>query len=51
MRERVAAGKLRLHAWWFDIARAEVLAYEEEVRRFIPIDEGEAERLLARLGG
>ena len=47
--ERVAAGKLRLHAWWFDIAAAEVLAFEKSLDRFVVIDEVEAERLLKRL--
>ena len=50
IRERVAAGKLRLHAWWFDIAQAEVQNYDERQKRFVVIDEAEAERILARLG-
>lgn len=37
VRERVEAGRLRLHAWWFDIANAEVLAWHEPVGRFEPI--------------
>jgi len=51
VRERLAAGRLRLHGWWFDIAQAEVLAYEAESQRFVVIDEAEADRLLARLDG
>jgi len=51
VRERLEARRLRLHGWWFDIAQAEVLAYEEESERFVVIDEAEAERLLARLDG
>ena len=50
VRDRLAAGRLALHAWWFDIARAEVSAYEEALERFVVIDEEEAERILARLG-
>ena len=42
VRERLAAGRLALHAWWFDIARAEVSAYAEALGRFMPIDGGEA---------
>lgn len=42
-------GKLRVHAWWFDIARAEVLAYEERAGKFVVIDEEEARLLIARL--
>lgn len=49
VRERLQAGRLRLHAWWFDIAEAEVLCYDERVRRFIVIDEAEAERIIGRL--
>lgn len=41
--------KLDVHGWWFDLAKAEVYAYEEEQGRFVLIDEPEAERLLARL--
>ena len=38
VRAAIESGRLRLHGWWFDIARAEVLAYELEENRFIPID-------------
>jgi carbonic anhydrase len=36
---RIAAGKLRLHAWWFDIAHADVLAWHTGRRRFEAIEE------------
>jgi len=49
VRERMEAGTLRLHAWWFDIAQADVHAYEPEQGRFVLMDESEAERILARL--
>jgi carbonic anhydrase len=49
IRDRVRAGNLRLNAWWFDIAQAEVLAYEESAGRFVVIDEAEGARLLERL--
>lgn len=49
IRDRVRDGNLRLNAWWFDIAQAEVLAYEEGAGRFVVIDEAEGERLLGRL--
>ena len=49
IRERVEAGRLRLHAWWFDIGAAEVQAHEEAQGRFVTIDEAEAKRLLERL--
>ena len=51
VRERLDARRIRLHAWWFDIAQAEVLAYDESARRFVVIDEAEADRILARLKG
>lgn len=34
---RVAEGRIRLHAWWFDLGRAEVLHYVDANRRFQPI--------------
>jgi len=37
---------LRLHAFWFDIASAEVLAYDPDQHRYVPLDEEQAERLL-----
>ncbi|MBI2384703.1 MAG: carbonic anhydrase [Elusimicrobia bacterium] len=48
VREALAAGRLRLHAWWFDLAGADVHAWEPELGRFTLIDEKEAERILAR---
>lgn len=37
VRERLAAGTLGLHAWWFDLHMAEVLAYDDAVGRYVPI--------------
>jgi carbonic anhydrase len=50
VRERLEAGKLRLHGWWFDIGHAQVHVYRPELERFVPIDETEGERMLAELG-
>ena len=50
VREAEAAGSLRLHAWWFDIRRAEVLDYDSDSAAFVPLDAARVERLLARLG-
>lgn len=36
---RIAAGALKLHAWWFDIAHADVLAWHVARHRFEPIEE------------
>jgi carbonic anhydrase len=49
VRRRIQEGKLAVHGWWFDIAKADVYAYEEDVNRFVLIDEEEAKRLLPRL--
>lgn len=49
VRKRVNEGTLSIHGWWFDISKADVYAYEDEVKRFVLIDEEEAERLMNRL--
>ena len=46
---KIAAGKLRVHAWWLDIAHANVYSYEEEEGKFTIIDTQQAKRILARL--
>jgi len=51
VKERLAAGTLRLHGWWFDIGHAQVHAYRPARERFVPIDEQEGEKMLAELGG
>lgn len=50
VREAEAAGRLRLHAWWFDLAGADVHAWEPDLGGFTLIDEAEAEKILSRLG-
>lgn len=50
VRERLAAGTLRLHGWWFDIGNARVHAYRPGREVFAPIDELEGEQMLAELG-
>jgi carbonic anhydrase len=47
--QAIAEGKLRLHAWWFDVVTADVYSYDDEARRFHRIDEHSAEHMLARL--
>ncbi len=49
VQERLKAGRLRLHGWYFDIAEAEVLAYDEREKRFIVINDAEATRIIGRL--
>ena len=41
VRERLAAGTLGLHGWWFDLARAEVLSYDADRHAFLPLGEEE----------
>jgi len=38
-------GRLKLHAFWFDIATAEVLVHDPERGRYLPLDEEQAARL------
>ncbi len=49
VREAETIGTLRLHAWWFDIARAEVQHHDEEQDGFVPLDDASVARLLMRL--
>ena len=46
VQERFAAGKLRLHVWYFDIKEANVYEYEPSEGRFHLIDESYAATLL-----
>ena len=39
VRARVASGDVRLHAWWFDIPSARLLAYSKKSNRYVPIME------------
>lgn len=49
VQQRLQAGTLAVHGWWFDIARAEVSAWEAERGEFIVIDEEEAARIVQRI--
>jgi carbonic anhydrase len=48
VRERVQAGRLHLHGWWFDIREADVYAYGAGDDAFHLIDENYARVLLGR---
>jgi carbonic anhydrase len=39
VRRAIELGALELHAMWFDIARARVLVYSPEARRFVPVED------------
>ncbi|MBX3263276.1 MAG: carbonic anhydrase [Labilithrix sp.] len=41
VRARVEAGEVKLHAWWFDIPSARLLAYSKAANRYVPILEAE----------
>ncbi len=49
VRDRVSAGTLRLHGWWFDVASGSMCAYDRVSRSFEIIDRQMADRLVARL--
>lgn len=48
VKQRLEAGTLAIHGWWFDIAHADVYGYDEQLNKFIMIDEVGAERLLTQ---
>jgi carbonic anhydrase len=49
VKERMAQQKIRLHGWWFDLATADVHYYNAESKRFVIIDNAEAEHLFATI--
>ena len=46
---RVRAGKMRLNAWWFDVAKADVYGYDGDTDCFVLIDEMGAEHFINKL--
>lgn len=49
IQECLEKNQIRIHGWWFDIAKAEVYCYEQTQNQFIPIDDEEAKLILKRL--
>lgn len=49
IKDAIASRGLRLHAWWFNISKAEVLRFDEERSKFIVLDEEEIPRIMATL--
>lgn len=49
VQERVKAGKLRLHAWWFELKTADMYAYDADVGDFILFDEECGRKILNRI--
>jgi len=35
--DRLTAGTIRLHGWYYDIANARILAYDREAEAFLPL--------------
>ncbi len=48
VRAAIEAGKLKLHAWWFNIAKVEVEVFDPTIKRFRPIDREIAERMMQK---
>ncbi|MGZ3732359.1 MAG: carbonic anhydrase [Parachlamydiaceae bacterium] len=48
IQERLKKKEMRIHGWWFDIAHADVYCYEQDVNRFVLIDEQEVDVILER---
>jgi len=40
VQDRLVDGSLRLHGWFFEIATAELLAYNPDTRQFLPLTDG-----------
>jgi carbonic anhydrase len=49
VRQRLEEGNLKIHGWWFDIAHADVYAYDSDLNKFIIIDEENAEKIIRKL--
>lgn len=49
VRERVHAGKLRVHAWWFELGNGAVHCFDSEQNKFVEIDEKRAAKIIATL--
>lgn len=48
IKKRLEANQLRIHGWWFDIAKADVYCYEPDLNQFVLIDEKEAKLIIDR---
>lgn len=47
VKDRVTAGKLHLHGWWFDVATGDVYVLDQKRGGFVLLDEAEGERVLS----
>jgi len=46
---KYATGKVKLHAWTYDIGLGEVKSYDEKIDRFLPVEEKYAESVITTL--
>ena len=49
IQKQLAAGKVSVHAWWFELRNADVYAFDEAHKKFVLIDEAQAQRILERM--
>jgi carbonic anhydrase len=49
VQKRIAAGNLKIHGWWFELGTAAVYSFKESERKFVLIDEDEADQFLSNL--
>jgi carbonic anhydrase len=49
VQKRIEEGSLAVHAWWYDIGKADVYAYLEPEKKFLIIDESRADRVSAMM--
>lgn len=49
VKERVNAGSLKLHGWWFELSTANVYAYDNKDKKFFLIDEKSAPKILSEI--
>jgi carbonic anhydrase len=51
VRSREGDGRLRLHAWWFEIGTASFFDFDPAARRYVPLDRERIARLLSETDG
>lgn len=49
VREKIDAGQLRIHAWWFELADASVHHFDSDSGLFVEIDEIVARKILSEI--
>ncbi len=49
VQERIQDHSLRIHAWWFDLKKANVYTFDDSNQKFVIIDSKEAEKILNKI--